>query len=65
MTCVYKEYEVKIKMLQEQLSFYWVITRKLLLSMGVGGGQTFARGVKNLEGEPTGGIFPGGRMSKF
>ena len=37
MTCVYKEYKVKIKMVQEQMAtakndFFWIITWKLLFS---------------------------------
>ena len=39
MTCVQKEYEAKLKMVQEQwlqlkVNFYWGITRKLLFDKG-------------------------------
>ena len=52
MTCVYKEYEDKIKMVQEQwlqlkIKFYWVVTWKLLFTNGE---WNFSEG-KDLVGE--------------
>ena len=70
MTFVYKEYEIKIKMVQEpwlqlKIKFYWIITWKLLFSGGVE--YLVGRGDKNLvRRKSTGGrIFLDGVMSKF
>ena len=62
MTCVYKEYEVKIMVqvqwLELKWSFYWVIAWTLLFS---GGNKLLVEGGINIWwGECTGGIFPGG-----
>ena len=61
MICFYKKYEVKnvtgAVIAAKSGSFYWVITWKLLFSMGK---LTFGRGDKKLVGGVHWGIFLGG-----
>ena len=69
MTCVYKEYKVKTKMVQEQLLqlkmkfllgyFYWVFIGFFIGLLFSGGDWALVGGVN------WGWIFPGGGMSKF
>ena len=62
MTCVYKEHQVKTKMVQEQWlqlkrSFHWVITWKLLLSEGIK--------IWRVESTRRGEIFSRGEWASF
>ena len=61
MICVYKEYEVKVKMVQEQ--WLQIKVNFLLLFNGGGGGELICGLVEG--GESTGGDFPRWGMSKF
>ena len=73
MTCVYKDYGVKTKMVQEQwiqLKTTFLLDYNLNIVIQLGklifvGGREETFGGDGGEGSLLGGIFPGGGMSKF